>query len=115
MNPQFIEVEKNRRLVVLTEEEYDKLLDVIDNIVAQRIEADESDPVLSWEEFSRKIVKNRIAEARKARGISQEELAKKLRINLQELKTLEKKDNRPELQTIKKVAKALNCQVENLI
>ena len=59
LNPQFIEVEKNRRLVVLTEEEYDKLLDVIDNIVAQRIEADESDPVLSWEEFSRKLVKKR--------------------------------------------------------
>ena len=113
--PQFIEISRDRRLVVLSEEEYNRMLDMIDNLVAERIERDEGDPVVSWEEVRGKLVENRIKEARKARGITQKELARRLKVKPSTVSRLERKDTRPRLDTLKKVARALKCSVHELI
>ena len=52
---QYIEIDKERRLVVMSEEEYDNLLDTIDNLLAEQIERNENDPVLSLEEAEKKL------------------------------------------------------------
>lgn len=115
IKPQFIEIDRKKRLVVLTEDEYDRLLDEIDNLVAERVECDESDPLIPWEEVRGKLVDNRIAEARKAGRITRKELAKRMKVKPSTINSLEKKDARPPLKTLEKVAKALNCNVEDLI
>ena len=112
---QFIEIGRNRRMVVMSEEEYDRLLDVIDNIAADRVEKDENDPVLNWEEVSKRLVENRIAEARKSIGMTQKELARRLKVKPSTVCRLERKDTRPRLDTLKRVAKALGVSVHDLI
>lgn len=59
LKPQIIETGRNSRLVVLTEEEYDHLLDVIDNFIAKQIEEDESDPIVNWDDVKDTIAPTR--------------------------------------------------------
>lgn len=58
LNPQFIKAGRNRKLVVLTEEEYDRLLDVIDNYLAKQIEEDKSTEWVKWDDVKDKILPN---------------------------------------------------------
>lgn len=101
--------------MILTEEEYEQILDLLDVFEAERVLADESDPVLKWEDVHGTLIKNRIAQARKARGITQKELARRLKVKPSTVSRMEKKDARSRLDTLKKVAKALRCSVEDLI
>jgi len=114
LNPQLITAGR-RRLVVLPEEEYESLLDALDNLEAERIENDPNDPVLKWEDVRREFIQNRIVKARKARGISQKELARRLKVKPSSVSRLEKNSTRPRLDTLKRVAKALRCSVHDLI
>lgn len=114
LNPQIITAGR-RRLVVLSEEEYENLLDVLDNLEAERRENDPHDPVLKWEEVRAELLENRIVKARKARGISQKELARRLKVKPSTVSRLERKSTRPRLDTLKRVAKALRCSVHDLI
>jgi putative transcriptional regulator len=115
LNPQILKLGRNRRYVILPENEYEELLDALDNFLADKIEADPNDPVLKWEDVRRKLIENRIAEARKKRKLTQRELARRLKVKPSTVSRLEKKSTRPRLDTLKKVAKALRCSVHDLI
>jgi ribosome-binding protein aMBF1 (putative translation factor) len=115
IEPKFIEVKRGKRLVVLEEEEYERLLDAADAVEARRILSDDSDPELDWSEAGRELVTNRIAEIRKSKGISQRELAAKLKVKPSTLSRWERKEANLTLETLRKLAKALNCSVHLLI
>lgn len=115
LKPRLVEIKKGENIVILTEEEYERILDILDVMEAEKVLADESDTVISWEEVRGKLVENRIAEARKARGITQKELARRLKVKPSTVSRLERKDTKPRLDTLKKVAKALKCSVHDLI
>ncbi len=55
-----------KNLVIMEEDEYERLLDAIDAAEARRIAEDRSDPVLTWDDIKDEFVKNRIAEVRGA-------------------------------------------------
>jgi ribosome-binding protein aMBF1 (putative translation factor) len=115
LKPKFIEVRRGKRLVILEEAEYERLLDAVDAAEARRILDDETDPVLDWSEACRELVTNRIGEVRRARNISQRDLAAKLEVQPSTLSRWEKKDANLTLETLRKVAKALGCSVVSLI
>ena len=115
MNPQILKLGKNGRYVILPEEEYEELLDALDNFLADKIMNDPNDPVLKWEDVRRELIENRIVKARKARGVSQKELARRLKVKPSTVSRLEKRSTRPRLDTLKRVAKALRCSVHELI
>ena len=56
VEPKFVEVKKGKRLVILDEDEWDRVLDVIDAAEARRRLADENDPILDWRKASRGMV-----------------------------------------------------------
>ena len=115
IEPKFIEVKKGKRLVILDEDEYDRLLDVIDAVEARRILADEKDRVLDWRKASRGLVTTRVAAARKAHGLSQRELASRLGVPQSTVSRWEKKDANLTLATLRKIAAALECGVSDLL
>ena len=115
LNPKLIEVKKGENMVILTEAEYEQILDALDVLEAERVLADEDDPVLKWEDVHGSLIQNRIREARKARGITQKELARRLKITPTALRKMERENARHNLDAVKKISKALGCKVEDLI
>lgn len=115
LNPKFIEVTKGTNIVVLTEDEYEQILDALDAMEAERVLADKNDPALKWEDIHGTLIDNRIAEARKKRGITQKELATRMKVKQSYISQIENKDESPPYEIFKKVAKALSCKIDDLI
>lgn len=113
-NAQFVEI-GGKKFVILSEEDYEKLLDRLDDIEIDKVLEDESDPIVPWEEVKDEIMQNRISEARKAAGLTQKELAKRMKIEQSALSRLEKKGTNLTIKTLKSVAKALGCEVHELV
>jgi len=114
INPQVVEV-GGKKLVIMDEEDYDRLLDAIDVAEAERIARDPKDPVLGWEEIKDDFIKNHIAEMRDQAGMSQKELARRLDVRQSTVSRMERENANLTLATLKKVAKALGCNVHQLI
>jgi ribosome-binding protein aMBF1 (putative translation factor) len=115
LKPKFIEIKSGKRIVVLEEEEYNRLVDAVDAAEAARILADASDPEVDWSEAVRELTNNRIADVRKSKGISQRKLAEKLKVKPSTLSRWERQDANLTLDTLRKVAKALGCSIHVLI
>jgi DNA-binding transcriptional regulator YiaG len=115
IDPKFIEVHKGKRIVVLDEDEYDRLLDLIDAARARAALADPGDRELDWRDASRGLTGNRIADARSARGLSQRALAARLGVPQSTVSRWEKKDANLTLATVRKIASALDYAVPDLI
>ena len=104
-----------RKLVVMSEDEYERLLDAIYGADAKRIANDKSDRVLTWDEIKHEFLKNRIAEVRRRLKITQKELAKRLRVKQSTVSRMEKPDANLTLATLRRVAKALRCSAHELL
>jgi ribosome-binding protein aMBF1 (putative translation factor) len=115
LEPKFVDVGRGKRLVVLAEDEYDRLLDAVDAAEARRVLADPHDRELDWREASKDLVTNRIAEARAARGVSQQQLAARLRVGQSTVSRWEAKNANLTLATLRRIAHALDCEAADLL
>lgn len=111
---QFVEV-GGRKIVIMDEEQYERLLDAIDATEAERIAADPDDRILTWDEVKDEFVRNRIAKVREQLGITQKELARRLKLRQSTVSRMEKENANLTLTTLRKIAKALGCSVHQLI
>lgn len=111
---EFVKV-AGRGLVIMSEKDYEALLDEIDAADAERIANDESDRILTWDEIKDEFMRNRIAEVRKELGMTQKELAKKLRVKQSTVSRIERNDANLTLATLRRVAKALKRPVHELL
>jgi DNA-binding XRE family transcriptional regulator len=115
LKPKLVEVGRGKNIVILTEDEYERILDALDCVEAERVLADADDPVLKWEDVHGRLVSNRIADVRKSKGISQAELARRLKTGPDAIRHMEKKASRPPFEAIKNIARALHCRMDDLI
>ena len=76
---------------------------------------DESDRILTWDEIKDEFMRNRIAEVRKELGMTQKELAKKLRVKQSTVSRMERNDANLTLATLRRAAKALGRPVHELL
>jgi len=111
---QSVEV-SGRKLVIMSEEEYERLLDEIDAAEAERILNDPNEKTIPWEEVRRELMRNRTAEVRKGLGITQKELAKRLRVKQSTVSRWEKTDANMTLSTLRRIAKALGVPAHELL
>ena len=103
------------KLVIMSEKEYERLLDEIDAADVERIAKDESDRVLTWDDIKHEFLRNRIAEVRKGVGVTQKELAKRLRVKQSTVSRWEKTDANMTLSTLRRIAKALEVPAHELL
>ncbi len=104
-----------KSLVIMEEDEYERLLDAVDAAEAKRIIQDTSDPVLTWDEVKDELIRNRIAKVRERQGVTQKELARRLRVRQSTVSRWEGKDANLTLNTVRKIAKALGRPAHELI
>ena len=111
---QFVEV-GGKKIVLMAEKDYDQLLDALDVLEAERILADPKERYYTWDEVKSELIANRIAEIRKHKRVSQQELARRLKVKQSTVSRMEKKNANLTLATLRKVAKALGCSVHELL
>lgn len=104
-----------KKLVIMEQKEYDRLMDCADAAEARQIKADKSDAVLPWDKGLGGLIVNRIAERRREKGLSQRKLAERLDVRPSTLSRWERKDANLTLDTIRKIAKALRVKSAALI
>lgn len=77
-----------------------------------------SNPGTKWtdvDDFFSQVAVRRIVAARKAKGITQQELANRLGLAQTQISRIESNPDRTSLKTLKRIAKALRVDVKNLI
>lgn len=113
-----IEIE-GRSMVVVPVEEWEeiveKLEDYHDLVEAREALEDPRARFVSLEEARKELFGNRIKKVRSRKKITQKELAKRLRVSQARVSQMEDPDYRPKMEVYEKVAKALGCDVEELI
>ena len=76
------------------------------------------DPNTKWidgEEFALQVAGRRIAEARKAKGLTQKQLGDKLGLPQSQISRIERNPDRTTVRTVKKIATALGVSVRALV
>ena len=115
IQPKYVKVSSGKRIVILEEEEFDRLLDAIEAAQAQIVLADPKDKEVDWETATKELFRNKIADVRSSRGISQRDLASRLGVKPSTVSRWERKDANLTLETLRKVAAALACDLHDLI
>lgn len=101
--------------VMVPIDEYERLMLAEMAADAERIS---SDPATKWtnvDDFFADVAAKRLVTARKAKGITQQELANRLGIAQTQISRIEKNPDRTTLRTLKRIAKALRVDVRDLI
>ncbi len=117
MDVTFLEENRRKKFAVLPYAEYLRLMELAaderDYRRALKVLRNRRDKVVDYD--LEKVLENPIALKRKSLGISQKELAKKMRVDPSYISRLEKPGANPSKTTLLRVAQALDCSVEDLI
>ena len=117
-NVQIIKEKGKPRFAVIEYGTFQKIEEQIEDALDVR-EAEKvlNDPKTSWRDFSevkQRLMVNPIREKRKELGLSQKELAGRLKVHQSYISKIERPQYNPSKKTLLKVAKALECQPEEL-
>lgn len=101
--------------VLVPIEEYERL-----TLAAMARDAERSlaDPATKWtdlEDFAAQVAGDKLAAARKARGLTQTELGKKLGMPQAQVSRIERNPDRTTLATLKRIARALRVDISKLV
>jgi len=102
--------------VLVPIEEYERLLlaDMAREAVAQ-IESDRDGDLIDADIFRLELAAERIVKARKAAGLTQTQLGRKLGIPQSQLSRIERNPDHTTVRTLKRIAKALRVNVQSLV
>jgi len=76
---------------------------------------DDEGPWISLEDSMAQVAADRVIQARKAAGLTQQQLAAKLKMPQSQISRIERNPDRTTVRTLKKIAKALKVDVRFLI
>ncbi|MCG8404301.1 MAG: helix-turn-helix domain-containing protein [Phycisphaerales bacterium] len=101
--------------VLIPIDEYKRLVNA-DMIESAQVTLD--DPNVEWvdaDQLALQIAGNRITRARKSRGMTQKQLAAKLKVPQSQVSRIERNPDHTTVRTLKKIAKALDVDVSALL
>ncbi len=109
-------VENGRTAYVLVPiDEYEELIkaSMVQRAIAQ-IESGDNDFV-DADDFALELAAERIAKARKAKGLTQKQLGEKLNLPQSQISRIERNPDRTTVRTLKRIARALGVDVSSLV
>ena len=108
-----------RQVVVIPTDIWEEVVELLEDYAdlrdARAIMDDHKDEVISLEEARKIILDNHIKKVRRRKKMTQKGLAKKLSVSQTRVSQIENTDYRPTIKTYRRVAKALGCEVKDLI
>ncbi|UCC31997.1 MAG: helix-turn-helix transcriptional regulator [Phycisphaerales bacterium] len=96
-------------------DEYEELIkaSMVRRAIAQ-IESGDNDFV-DADDFALELAAERIAKARKAKGLTQKQLGEKLNLPQSQISRIERNPDRTTVRTLKRIARALGVDVSSLV
>ncbi len=117
MEVQFLEENHRKKFAIIPYREYLRLVELVteesDYRKALKILKNDKDKIVDYE--SEQILTNPITAKREEFGLSQRDLARRMRVNPSYISRLEKKGANPSKKTLEKVARALGCLTSDLV
>jgi len=110
-----VSMEDGAVYVMLSEDEYERIMDALEH---QELVARLKDPDTKWidfDEYRLQLAGSKIAEARKARKLTQVQLARKLGVPQSQISRIERHPDQTTVRTLKRIAKALRVDVSLLV
>ena len=103
------------KYVLVPVDEYEQLIKA--DMAKQAVKQIESkdDDLVDADDLALQIAGDRIVRARKSAGLTQQQLAKKLRIPQSQISRIERNPDHTTIRTLKRVAKALKVDVQALV
>jgi ribosome-binding protein aMBF1 (putative translation factor) len=101
--------------ILLPEDEYEHLMEIAE---AQELTGKLEDPHAEWidfDDYKLQLAGSKIAAARKAKGLTQTQLARKLGLPQSQISRIERNPDRTTVRTLKRIAKALRVNVRTLV
>ncbi|MEW6252325.1 MAG: helix-turn-helix transcriptional regulator [Planctomycetota bacterium] len=101
--------------VLLAQADFDRL---ISQLEAYELAARASDPDEEWitlDDFKVQLAASRLVEARKARGMTQVQLARRLGLPQSQISRIERNPDHTTVRTLKRIAAALHVDVGQLL
>ena len=101
--------------VLVPTEEYERMVKAE---MARDAEKILEDPNVEWvdaDEFALQLAADRIARARKAKNLTQKQLAQRLKVPQSQISRIERNPDRTTVRTLKRIARALGVDVSALI
>lgn len=77
--------------------------------------ADRGEPVVDGDEFALELAAGRIARARKEAGLTQAQLAARLKLPQSQISRIERNPDHTTVRTLKKIARALGVDISALV
>ena len=101
--------------VLVPVDEYERMVEaeMVQHAIAQIERGD--DDFVDADDFFLELAAERIAEARKAKGLTQKQLGKKLNLPQSQISRIERNPDRTTVRTLKRIARALGVDVGSLI
>ena len=117
MEVQFLEENHRKKFAILPYREYLKLIELAadekDYKKALEVLQNSKDEIVDYDSLL--VLENPIASQRKKKGLSQGELARKLKVDPSYISRLESSASNPSKSTLIKVAQALDCSMQDLL
>ena len=101
--------------VLVPIQEYEELVKTSMAASAIARTEDRDDDFVDADEFFLELAGERIAEARKAAGLTQKQLGAKLKIPQSQISRIERNPDRTTVRTLKRIARALGVNVQTLV
>ena len=101
--------------VLVPVDEYEKLIkaDMVAGAIAKL--DDPASQYVDADDFALELAAERIAKARKAKGLTQKQLGDKLRLPQSQISRIERNPDRTTVRTLKRIARALGVDVSALV
>lgn len=116
LHPAFIDREGGTHHVLLPVDEYERLLkaEMALQAIAQ-IENEKDEDFIDADDLAIELATESVVKARKAAGLTQAQLAKKLGMPQSQISRIERNPDRTTVRTLKKIAKALRVDVRAFV
>src|SRR5574337_1927022 len=97
--------------VILAEKDFERMFDQLEAYELTARSHDPDSELIAYEDFKAQLAASQLAAARKARGLTQVQLARRLGLPQSQISRIERNPDRTTVRTMKKIAAALKVNV----
>ncbi len=110
-----VDLNDGTKCVIVPKEDYERLVQIAEERELVGILENPNTKWLDWDECKLKLAGKSIAEARKEKGLTQAQVARKLGLPQSQISRIERNPDHSTLRTLKRIARALRVDVRAFI
>lgn len=110
-----VDLKDGTSCVIVPQEDYERLVQIAEERELVGVLEDPNTKWLDWEDCKLRLAGSAIGAARKAKKLTQAQVAKKLGLPQSQISRIERNPDRTTVRTLKRIARALGVNVKQLV